>query len=169
VPATEDAVRALEWVSEHAGEYGGDPLRLVVTGESAGGHLALMAVLTSSVPVRAVVNFYGVSDLQEFSRLQDLCRILPPKEDPEEAAVRFSPVTYVRPGLCPILSIHNDMDPLVPRDQTSRLTARVREAGGRAEECILAGRTHGFSEPQSEMAYRRVFDFLRTYVEHVEH
>jgi acetyl esterase/lipase len=159
--STEDAVRALEWVSAHAREYGGDPRRLMVTGESAGGHLALMAALTSGVPVRAIVNFYGVSDLQELLKSRDLRHILPPEESPQAAAIRFSPVSYVGAGLWSVLSIHNDMDPVVPRDQTSRLTKRIREAGGSAEEWILAGRTHGLSEPQSEITYRRVFDFLR--------
>ncbi len=38
--AVEDAARALEWVWDHASEYGGDPERVIVAGESAGGNLA---------------------------------------------------------------------------------------------------------------------------------
>ncbi|SHJ28867.1 Acetyl esterase/lipase [Actinomyces denticolens] len=34
-------VCSLAWVGAHAGEYGGDPGRLAVVGDSAGGHLAL--------------------------------------------------------------------------------------------------------------------------------
>lgn len=42
-----DALGALVWVKQHIGRYGGDPNRLAVTGDSAGGHLAAMALLAS--------------------------------------------------------------------------------------------------------------------------
>jgi acetyl esterase len=38
--AVDDALAVVEWVSEHAGELGGDAERLAVAGESAGGNLA---------------------------------------------------------------------------------------------------------------------------------
>jgi acetyl esterase/lipase len=40
--AQEDALAAWRWAREHAGEVGGDPGRLVVAGDSAGGGLAAM-------------------------------------------------------------------------------------------------------------------------------
>src|SRR5271169_4107794 len=38
----EDVVRTLAWVKRHVAEYGGDPDRVVVSGLSAGGHLAAL-------------------------------------------------------------------------------------------------------------------------------
>lgn len=43
----EDVFGAVLWVKEHIANYGGDPLQLIVTGDSAGGHLAAMVVTGS--------------------------------------------------------------------------------------------------------------------------
>jgi acetyl esterase len=46
--AIADACAAYRWVLEHAHEYGGDPSRCVVAGESAGGNLALGVAIAAS-------------------------------------------------------------------------------------------------------------------------
>lgn len=45
--AAEDAHAAFAWFAEHAGEIGGDPSRVAVCGDSAGGNLAAVAALMS--------------------------------------------------------------------------------------------------------------------------
>jgi len=86
--AVEDSRCALRWVVRHAKEYGFDTTKIVVTGESAGGHLALVTgMLTPAagfdnscevpfedwqlngpqdIKVAAIVNFFGPTDLSEF-------------------------------------------------------------------------------------------------------
>jgi acetyl esterase len=46
--AHEDACLAYKWVVENCAKYGGDPSRIVVAGESAGGNLALAVAVASA-------------------------------------------------------------------------------------------------------------------------
>ncbi len=66
--------QAIAWIKEHAQEYGGDPNFIMITGNSAGGHLSSLAALTPNDPafqpgfedadttVQAAAPFYGVYD-----------------------------------------------------------------------------------------------------------
>jgi acetyl esterase/lipase len=76
--AVEDCLCALRWVAAHAQNYHIDLGRLVVSGESAGGHLALTtgmipesAGLDRQCPgvplpkVAAIVDFYGITDVAD--------------------------------------------------------------------------------------------------------
>ncbi len=54
----EDFATAIGWAREHAGEHGGDPVTLIVSGSSSGAHLAAMAALTDTA-VAGALCFYG--------------------------------------------------------------------------------------------------------------
>ena len=70
-----DVKQAIAWIREHGAEYGADPGFIVITGGSAGGHLAALAALTANDPefqpgfesvdtsVQAAVPYYGVYDV----------------------------------------------------------------------------------------------------------
>lgn len=66
--AVDDVVAAVEWVHHAAPGLGLDPDRIVLAGDSAGGHLALLASCrlagtAAGRAVRAVLSYYGVPDL----------------------------------------------------------------------------------------------------------
>jgi acetyl esterase len=80
----EDVADALLWVSRHCKEYGGDPSRIVVAGESAGGNLVTTLAVMSSyerpepfarriyaarVPLRGVVAAYPILDFEDIGRM----------------------------------------------------------------------------------------------------
>src|SRR5207249_11994530 len=76
--AVEDCRCALRWVIAHAKDYKFDPDRIVIAGESAGGHLALttgmltrangfdrMCQEENDPKVAAIVDFFGITDLPD--------------------------------------------------------------------------------------------------------
>src|SRR5438270_883194 len=63
-PAQLEDVRAgLAFLRVHAAEFQGDPERIALIGRSSGAHLALLSAYQPDIHVRAVVSFYGPTDL----------------------------------------------------------------------------------------------------------
>ncbi len=137
-----DCKLALKWIREHIAEYGGDPGRVVVTGGSAGGHLAALVALTQNDPafqpgfetadtsVMAAVPVYGPFDLDTL-----LLGFNPRLARWFSRGVfgadlrRASPVTHVRAGLPPMLIIQGTDDNLVPAGIAHTFIDAVRAAG----------------------------------------
>ena len=74
--AVEDCLCALRWIIRNASNYNIDPERIVVTGNSAGGHLALTTGMvpasagldrqcpgSETLSVAAIINWYGITDV----------------------------------------------------------------------------------------------------------
>jgi acetyl esterase/lipase len=59
----DDLLLALQWVREHAASLGGDPSRLVLTGHSAGGHLASCLGLNPSLLTAAGIDPLAIKAL----------------------------------------------------------------------------------------------------------
>src|SRR6185503_1570646 len=129
--AVEDCLCALRWVYRNAKQYNIDLSKLVVTGNSAGGHLALTTGLvpasagldrqcpgTEALKVAAVINWYGITDVVDLldgpNTKTYAVQWLGSLPNREEIARRVSPLTYVRAGGPPVLTVHGDADPVVP-------------------------------------------------------
>jgi uncharacterized protein (TIGR02246 family) len=171
--AVHDALHAAQWFFDRAATYNVDPARIVVTGASAGGHLALMvgmvpasAGLGPAIPIAAIVNGYGVSDVADLldgpHRQTFAVQWLPEQPGRSDLAKRLSPLTYVRKGLPPTLTVQGENDRTVPYEQGVRLTAALKEAGVDAEMMTVPGAGHGFSKQQWPAVHKRIFDFLAT-------
>jgi acetyl esterase/lipase len=181
--AVEDCLCALKWVVSHASEYHFDPSKLVVTGTSAGGHLALMTGMTPedagldrqcppnrpdvALPkVAAIVNWYGITDvadlLQGPNRRTYAVAWLGSAPDREEIARRVSPLTYVRPGLPPVLSIQGDADPTVPYTHSLRLRDALNKVNVPNELVTVPGGKHGGFTPEQRL---HIYTVVRAFLE----
>jgi acetyl esterase/lipase len=167
-----DCKRALAWIRTHIAEYGGDPNYVVVTGGSAGGHLAALMGLTPNDPefqpgfeevdtsVRAMIPFYGVYDwtnrLGQRGRRDGLRRVLERTivkrrySDAPEIFDRASPLSHIRADAPPALIIHGNVDSLAPVREAREFARRLRETSRNPVVYVeLRGAQHAFDIFQS--------------------
>ncbi|MFN0103178.1 MAG: alpha/beta hydrolase fold domain-containing protein [Bryobacteraceae bacterium] len=170
--AVEDALKAANFFLDNARKYGADPKRVAVTGGSAGGHLALMVAMTPKsanlgkpVKVRAVVNFYGVTDVEDQlhgpNQRKYATTWVPEGPNRTTLARRVSPMTYVRKDVPPVLTLHGDADATVPYQHGVNLTKALIEAGAQAEMIPVPKGIHGFPRETHDQLYPKIFEFLK--------
>jgi acetyl esterase/lipase len=180
--AVEDCLCALRWVAQQAKTYGFDTTRLVVSGDSAGGHLALTtgmipesAGLDRECPgaplpkVAAIVDWYGITDVNDLldgpNRKSYAVAWLGSMPNRDEIARRVSPLTYVRPGLPPVISIQGDADPTVPYQHSVRLQEALAKVGVPHELVTIPGGKHGnFTPEERTKIYVAIRAFLAAHV-----
>jgi len=181
--AVEDCRCAFRWVYAHAKEYGFDTSKIVIAGESAGGHLALITAMLQPgdgfdnecpaqdgeppLKAAAVVSYSGptdVADLLEGPNQRWFALkwfgSLPNRMD---LAHRLSPVNYARPGLPPIILVHGDTDPHVPYAQVMRLKESLDRAGDPNQLITLHGPIHGWAVEKELTVEEQVFQALDKY------
>ena len=170
--AVEDVLQAAHWFQKNAKRYGVDEKRIIATGDSAGGHLALMAGLTPKSAglgptgaIAAVVNFYGITDVEDQLGGENMRKYavtwVPAGTDGRmELARRVSPLSWVRKGAPPVLTIHGTADPTVPYEHGVRLTKALRDAGSDAEFISVPNAEHGRPVEQFNAVWPQIFDFL---------
>jgi acetyl esterase len=158
--ALDDCEAALRWTSMHAAALGGDPARLVVTGDSAGGNLAAALCQRRAAPVALQILVYPVltasddtafasrhelGDGRFFLSLADIRRAEREyfgasgrESEPGASPVLAADLT----GLPPALIITAELDPL--RDEGTAYAAQLRRAGIDVQYQCVPGTIHGF-------------------------
>src|SRR5439155_18861742 len=156
-----DVKRAVAWNREHGALYGTDPDFLIVTGGSAGGHLAALVALTPNAPeyqpgfehvdtsVRGCVAFYGVYDFTARHQVwphDGLFRLLErrvmkaPRAEAAEAYEKASPISRIDRDAPPFFVIHGQIDTMVPVEEARHFCRVFRE---RAEAPLVYGEVPG--------------------------
>jgi acetyl esterase/lipase len=156
----DDANMAYDWAVKNAAAWGGDPMKLVVAGESAGGNLAVTVAMhardTRMAAPKAVLAVYPIASSDQ---------TLPSKTEAANAKplntpmlkwfayyVQRTPADMMDPrwdltkanlrGLPPVTIINADIDPL--RDDGLALERALDAAGVSTERKVYPGVTHEF-------------------------
>jgi acetyl esterase/lipase len=174
-----DVKAAVRFVRANAAEFGLDPDRIGMMGDSAGGYLAAMVALagdqfvqtdhedanaTVAVDIKAVVGFYGIYDMAAQWK-QDM-KVTPgdsitqdflgatPSSNPKIYR-DASPISHVTPKRKDVrfLLIHGDRDNLVdPSTQSGAFNAALTQAGFASRQVLIPGAAHFWaSDPFENM------------------
>jgi acetyl esterase len=158
--AAEDAYAALQWLIRKAASLGGDPARVAVGGDSAGGNLATVACLMArdrggfqaayQLLVYPVVDFeHESSSMREYAENHFLTRAGMRKfwdfylNSPADGDSPYaSPSRADLTGLPPAFVLTAECDPL--RDQGLAYAAKLRRAGVEVQAKCYDGAIHAF-------------------------
>lgn len=179
--AVEDSRCALRYVLQRAEALNIDPERVVLSGHSAGGHLALLAGITTASSgfdrhcshatgaeprAAAIVNWYGITDVVDLvegkNRKNYATTWIGSQPDRKAIAQRVSPLSYISPGLPPIITVHGDLDQTVPHEQAVRLHLALTRVRVKNRLITIDGGKHGaFSDVELDQAYDAIESFLK--------
>ncbi|HYE87343.1 MAG TPA: alpha/beta hydrolase [Vicinamibacterales bacterium] len=178
--AVVDAFCALRWAGTNAAMYNIDTTRIVASGQSAGGHLALTlglldeAGFDAACPagetprVAAVINWFGVTDVADViagpNRNETPLRWFGtmPEAEAVALATRLSPMQYTRDGLPPILTIQGDADMVVPYRHGVMLHEALQKTDTKNLLLTIPGGGHGrFTAGERAMIYEVINGFLQ--------
>ncbi|HTR00831.1 MAG TPA: prolyl oligopeptidase family serine peptidase, partial [Candidatus Acidoferrum sp.] len=153
--------------------------KIVATGQSSGGHLALMLGMMAdqgwdkgcpagtTPKVAAVINWFGVTDVPDVidgphksnGALSWFGSM--PLPDAIALAKKLSPINYVRNGLPPILTIQGDADPVVPYAQGVALDKALDKTNVKHQHLTIPGGGHGrFKADERKKIYETINAFL---------
>jgi len=189
--AAPDVACAMAWIASHANDYHVAPDRMLITGQSAGGGLALQVAyglgdgtVTSSCggtapQPKAVFALYPPDD---FAMAWTLDLGIAPISarvfnagylggSPEQFPERYratSPVFHVRPGLPPTLVAAGAVDHLVPVGGHAELAAKLQTAGVPNASLGVPYGEHGYDLVWGglggQITRKVAADFLETYL-----
>ena len=159
----EDIKCAIRYLKANSKELGVDPDRIGVTGNSAGGHLALMCASDD-------INLEGKGGNLEFdSKIKAICALYPPtlirEEVPEgklnafallmgdmassDDYVKASPIKQDLSSFPPCLLIHGSEDKVVPLSESEDFYEELQKYNRTAEIHVYADEDHAFDSQQS--------------------
>ena len=139
-----DCKSAIRYLRRHATELGIDPKKIIVVGESAGGHLA--------AALGTIDAFNHPQEDLSYSAVPDILVLLNPITDLstkwgdslDEKAIPLSPLHHISKKTPPTLLIHGDSDQCVDLEHSRAFFRRMKELNRPSKLIALEGAGHAF-------------------------
>ncbi|KAK2994360.1 hypothetical protein RJ640_017872, partial [Escallonia rubra] len=163
-----DASQGISFVCNNIAEYGGDPNRIYLMGQSAGAHIAACALVEQAISesgegestswsVSQIKAYFGLSGGYNLLNLVDHFHsrglyksIFVSIMEGEQSLQRFSPEVVVQDSniknavslLPPIVLFHGTADYSIPSDASKTFAEALQRVGVQAESILYEGKTH---------------------------
>ncbi|KAK4602236.1 hypothetical protein RGQ29_011326 [Quercus rubra] len=166
----EDTSQGISFVCNHLAEYGGDPNRIYLMGQSAGAHISACALLEQAIkesePEKGESITWSVSQLKAYFGLSGGYNLLNLVDhfnnrglyrsiflsimEGEQGLQRFSPEVQIQDKstrdavsrLPPITLFHGTSDYSIPSDASKTFVDALQRAGAQAKLILYEGKTH---------------------------
>lgn len=186
-----DASQGISFVCNNIIDYGGDPDRIYVMGQSAGAHISTCALLEQAIKeskgeriswsVSQIKAYFGLSGGYNLSELVDhfdrrgLYRsIFLSIMEGEESLRLYSPTMVIQDpsvkaavSLLPhVVLFHGTADISIPHDASQDFVDALRSVGANAELILFAGKTHTdlFLQDPMRGGKDELFEYITSYI-----
>lgn len=170
VGAYQDAGALLDWIAQDPAL---DAKRVLATGSSYGGHMALALATRYPDRIRCVVEAVGIANLRTFLQntrgyRRDLRRVeYGDERDPRMRAFleRIAPLNQAGRIDKPLLVIQGANDPRVPAGESQQIVKAVRKNGVPVWYLLAQDEGHGFKKKKNaDFAFYATILFLREHL-----
>ena len=178
--ALNDISDAIKFIKKNGEKYNIDTNKIVIMGNSAGGHLCSLYAILHPNEISGVINLYGTSDVtkigddfdeeynkklrnEKLSISQFIYGVFNNKNifnDSEKEYDKINPINYINGNEPPFLFMHGDSDICVSPSQTLLLHNQLRKNNVKSIRYSLTGDGHGDGGFDTECAINVMVDFL---------
>ena len=163
----EDVKKAVETITANAENFHISH-DLILAGFSAGGHLVLLHGYKNDPGkhVKAIVDFFGPTDLTAFSDMGSLQALIlfnatgKTYDQDAELFIRSSPIDFVTKNSPPTIILQGGADELVPASQSAELDSKLEENNVAHELVLYPGEGHGWSGTTLADSFEKIKKFI---------
>ena len=170
-----DVETATRYLLEHREEYLIDPNRIVLWGDSSGGHTVVSLAVERPDLAKCVVDWFGPTDIEKMNCYPSVRDHRSPDSaegclmggvsvlENRELFQKANPLNMISDEvpLPSFLIFHGSRDDVVPFNQSVRLYEKLRECGKDAQFYRLEGAGHGTKGFTSREALETTLDWIR--------
>ncbi|MBO4217993.1 MAG: alpha/beta hydrolase [Erysipelotrichaceae bacterium] len=179
-----DLKTAARYILKNAADYPIDVSNIFLSGDSSGGHTAIMGFLTWGEPVlddlqesdplpalRGLIDYYGVTNVHKLAYTETglvqpdnellLDMLFEKRDESEYAQANFACYSDLLEQLPPVLIMHGNKDRLVSLDQSIDLYNTLKARGVDCQLCIVNNADHGRFSFWQKPVTDRVLEFLK--------
>ncbi len=168
--AYKDIGSLLDWIAAHPDL---DASRVMVTGASYGGNVALVTAKQYADRIRCAIDIFGPSNLVTFLERtapyrRDLRRVeYGDERDTQTRALleRLAPLNNAASITKPLFVMQGEKDPIVPRSESDQIVNEVRKNGVPVWYFVAKDEGHGFSrKTNNDYRFYATVMFVKTFL-----